>query len=54
MQKMLVANRYERAPYVLVAVDFVVACAAAAAVLPLGVAQVLVPAVLLLVIYASG
>ncbi len=48
------ANRFERAPYILVAVDFVVAFCAATAVLPLGMAQVAVPALLLLVIYASG
>ena len=48
------ASRYERAPYILVAVDFVVAGCAAAAALPLGMAQLAVPAVLLLVIYASG
>jgi lipopolysaccharide/colanic/teichoic acid biosynthesis glycosyltransferase len=51
---MSVSNRFELAPYLLVAVDFIVACAAAVAVLPLGVTQIAVPILLLLVVYASG
>ncbi len=53
-EEMSVSNRFELAPYLLVAVDFVVACCAAVAVLPLGVTQIAVPILLLLVIYASG
>ena len=51
---MSVANRFELAPYLLVAIDFIVACCTAVAVLPVGVAQIGVPVLLLLVVYASG
>ncbi|MGA2975505.1 MAG: sugar transferase [Spirochaetia bacterium] len=51
---MSVSNRLELAPYLLVVVDFAVACCAAIAVLPLGIAQIAVPVLVLLVVYASG
>ncbi len=51
---MSVANRFELAPYLLVAIDFIVACCTAVAVLPVGIAQIAVPVALLLVVYASG
>lgn len=51
---MSVSNRLEFAPYLLVIVDYVVACCIGIAVLPIGIGQLVVPFLLLLVIYASG
>jgi lipopolysaccharide/colanic/teichoic acid biosynthesis glycosyltransferase len=51
---MSISNRMELAPYLLVVADYLLAVCAAVAVLPLGIAQVFIPLVVLAVIYASG
>ena len=51
---MRLSHRFEAAPYLLLAVDILIAATVAVVSLPLGVLQVVGPALVLLVIYASG
>jgi lipopolysaccharide/colanic/teichoic acid biosynthesis glycosyltransferase len=51
---MCLANRFELAPPLLVAVDFVTAACIAVALLPVGIIQAAAPILVSLVIYASG
>jgi lipopolysaccharide/colanic/teichoic acid biosynthesis glycosyltransferase len=51
---MSMANRIELAPLYLIATDLVIACCAAVAVLPLGIAAALAPVCVVLAVYAGG
>jgi lipopolysaccharide/colanic/teichoic acid biosynthesis glycosyltransferase len=51
---MSVSNRMELAPYLLVVTDLVLAACAAIVLLPVGVAQIVVPLLVPVVIYTSG